>query len=115
MACMAKASIVHLVRGYFDGDGCLRWWRRNNGKCNQAYVGFVGTYEFLERVSELIGVTNKISRRGNVFVFQVVGNRKVRRITDWMYANATVYLDRKYNLWRQMFYSDSYIPSPSIN
>jgi intein/homing endonuclease len=39
-----KNLIVHFIRGYFDGDGCISYGNKSHTKCS---INIVGTYDFL--------------------------------------------------------------------
>jgi hypothetical protein len=87
--------IHHFIRGYFDGDGSF-------SKSHDGYqVKICGTKEFLNTLSEYIGFPNrKLGKRHkdnkNNYSLEIGGRLQVIAIGDYMYQNATVYLDRKY-------------------
>lgn len=97
--------IRHFIRGYFDGDGCLSLSRKP-GRRSQVYVSFVGTGPFVASIRDILGITNAIRPRGNVFVMECTGNMKAKRILDYLYEDATVYLDRKHALWQKFCHTD---------
>lgn len=96
--------IHHFIRGYFDGDGS--WTIRNpNSKNKQSKIniGFdiIGTKHFVKNVnyilhSQLKLPSNKIEKKGNIYRLRYSGNRLSSLIGDWLYRDATIYLDRKY-------------------
>lgn len=91
--------ISHFVRGFFDGDGSISFDRQ--GK--QWRISFCGSYEMIYQLREqLIKATsvkgNKICRQGNIHELFYKGNIQVPKILLWLYKDATVYLDRKYEL-----------------
>lgn len=92
--------IHHFVRGYFDGDGCI-----TISKSGQRFVSFVGTEVLLIELQELlissIGLskTKMFQRRPNNMITKAMmygGNGNAKRIFDWMYKDATIYMKRKY-------------------
>lgn len=97
-----KHLIHHFMRGYFDGDGSIHASTpaKGNGTKLQRVVQIVGTKEFLDEYMKHlydIGITKtKYQRHGKAFGVSHGGNNKVQKIYDFLYKDATVYLDRKY-------------------
>jgi hypothetical protein len=94
--------VHHFVRGYFDGDGSF-------SKCKSGYrVSVCGTAEFLEELGINIGFPNhKLSKRHktrnvNNFTLEIGGRLQVLKIGDYMYNNATVFLERKHNRYIEL-------------
>lgn len=91
--------IRHFIRGYFDGDG----WFTNTSECFQ--VGIIGTQDFINgflQVIENINKTNKIfevhrSDGAKRYVFGVY--QDVLNFLNWIYKDANIYLDRKYEYY----------------
>lgn len=92
-----KELIHHFVRGYFDGDGTINSYNRNG--YTTYTIGFVGQYDFLENIKILLNNKKlKLSTKDNkTFQVNFHGNRQAQRILDFLYKDATIYLDRKYN------------------
>lgn len=86
----------HFVRGYFDGDGYVVKDRKN--------IGFVGNLMFLSQLRSIFEI-NKLSTNkdgylrkynetyGELRYGKIVGSK----IMDWMYADSSVYLKRKFD------------------
>ena len=83
----------HLVRGYFDGDGsvCVSGGR--------LFVSFVGTPMFLGGVCRVLEVSNRPVSRPGCHNLTLGGKQVVRRLHGVFYADATVWLDRKRQVW----------------
>ena len=90
-----KFLVYDFIRGYVDGDGCLTF-----SKTGRLNLSILGTKEFLT------GITNtfpnmfpsiyKAKRiKTNVYTISNCGNH-ADEVTYKLYANATIYLDRKY-------------------
>lgn len=88
--------IKHFIRGYFDGDG----WFTNTDSCFQ--VGLIGTQDFIEgflNTVEKINTQNKIltvHREDGAKRYIFGALEDVTNFLNWIYKNATVYLERKY-------------------
>jgi hypothetical protein len=91
----------HFIRGYFDGDGSFK--KRNDG-----FYAFslCGTKEFLLRCQEILGKQTKLEKRHkdnkNNYSFSIGGRKQAKKAGDYLYENATVYLDRKYTRYKEM-------------
>lgn len=90
-------------RGYFDGDGCI-WIYPKTG---EASLSIIGTEDicnnFMNLVCRFCKVRKqKIYKRGGAYVFQIGGNKQLRRIRDWIYSDANLYLMRKFNKFQQL-------------
>ena len=94
--------IRHFVRGYFDGDGSV-----SNGKT--AKVDVVGTISFLLPLQDIIFKELSLNRtvlnqrykeRDNeIRSLQIGGNNQCIKFRYWLYKDATIYLERKYDIF----------------
>lgn len=98
----------HFIRGYFDGDGCISSYLKNQYTGNQCYTWQItSTIYFCEAVQRII--TNHLKLTSDIRrdapdiknditkVIRVRGNKQVLSLCQWMYKDATIYLTRKYN------------------
>lgn len=100
--------IHHFIRGYFDGDGS--WTIRNPNEINKQSkinIGFdiIGTEHFITNVQRILHANiilppNKIEKKKNIYRLRYSSNRLSSLIGDWMYRDATIYLDRKYERYK---------------
>lgn len=103
---LPKNLIHHFIRGYFDGDGCI-----SIGKTRHRYtVSLVGTWDFLTTiqniVSEELGLFKpKFFSCGQAYTSSWSSKYDVQKWYDYLYKDATVYLDRKYERF-QIFIND---------
>jgi transposase-like protein len=94
--------VHHFIRGYFDGDGSF-------SKSHDGYkFKLCGTKELLNSVANQIGHPNvklykrhKDSKKNN-YQFDIGGRLQVVKIGDFMYNNASVFLDRKYQRYVEL-------------
>lgn len=91
----------HLVRGYFDGNGCIviKELKKSDGyRCTG--ISFCGTKEILKYIEELSGFSWTWSKRRNNDTnnYQIGVGRveDLKNFLNYMYEDSTVYLDRKY-------------------
>jgi len=87
----------HLIRGYFDGDGCISKHR----KSNNIRLSFVGTKNVLHAIQVNLQKPNvKLVKSGNAYTLGINGNKQSKRILEYLYKDSTIYLDRKYKKYK---------------
>lgn len=88
------------IRGLLDGDGYI-------SKCGHE-VNIVGTNLLLKKVKEIVDseldincyIHNDSHHNNEVTqVFKVYGRRQAYKFLNWLYADAELFLQRKYNLY----------------
>lgn len=89
-----ESLLNHFIRGYFDGDGCIREYK------NEYSFALAGTEMFLDRIKKILKIKIGVSDVKNSFnrgINQISygGNRQLLRIREWLYSNSTVFLERK--------------------
>ena len=98
----------HFIRGYFDGDGSII--RYKNDFC----ISLISTENFCQAVNFIIfdqlSISGKMNKdkemlaRGNditsILLYQ--GNRRIQKILDWLYKDAIIYLERKYQRYLEL-------------
>jgi Staphylococcus phage endonuclease len=91
----------HFMRGYNDGDGCIRIKKKNwMGKLDFQLVGqpaFLSAYmEVLGENCNIDTTSKKVQiRKNGLGVIGFTGNPIVIKIADFLYKDATIYLPRK--------------------
>lgn len=91
----------HFIRGYFDGDGSL-----TISKCRGKTVYrvmFAGNANFLTDLQRVLQDNLSIkpvalTKHKSIYVLSYVSDAKA--ILDWLYKDATVYLERKHQRYR---------------
>lgn len=91
----------HFVRGYFDGDGSLSYWTRHGvTKESKNYLlGFTGTYSMLSGINEFFNKDLVIKVHHEAYEINFGGNQQLKDFLNFIYEDATVYLDRKYEIY----------------
>lgn len=93
-----KELVHHFIRGYFDGDGHISPFQRYQNNNEQCFIIFVGTKSFLQSLPEFFGLKqNKLTQKGKAFSLRYGGNKKAFGIANYLYQDAKIFLDRKYN------------------
>ena len=101
--------IRHFIRGYFDGDGCISYYKVNNTICKPT-CSLIGTKEFLNSIKELLNeqqiIVNSIIHKdkrhitSNTYIFSITNIETNIKFLNFLYNNSNVYLDRKYNRYQ---------------
>jgi len=89
------------IRGYFDGDGCVSITK--NKHTSSLRVHFVGTYEMLEGIQNVLikelNITktkiNQLTKGKNTFQFEIRRKNDIILFRDFIYYNNCICLTRK--------------------
>ena len=92
--------IRHFIRGYFDGNGSISIDKRSQQlRCNFT----CGSKSFLESIKftfDLYTFSSSIREPDrNYFRLWIYGKESTKRFLDYIYRDAKVYLDRKYEFY----------------
>jgi intein/homing endonuclease len=93
--------VRHFIRGYFDGDGSLI------GGITPR-ISFLGTEDMLEDIRKRLPIETDVkltTRKAGQTVKELKfgGNIKVKKFLEWLYKDATIYLERKYVKYRKIY------------
>lgn len=97
--CISQELIAHFVRGYFDGDGSVSLGKRKNKK-SQIKLSFCGTFDFLSILETFLPIKMSLRNISNISYLSCEGNRKALIFKNWLYDNATIYLERKLKVFQ---------------
>ena len=91
--------VSHFIRGYFDGDGGVCPSKPYGDLC----VYFTGCLTLLSQIQkELESHANvrhvKIQKHAAIYKLSYKGNRNAKRIREYIYNDASLYLERKQRL-----------------
>lgn len=99
--CSSKELEKAYIRGLFDGDGYIR--------STQYGLGIVGSLEICSYVQNFINnnikdiSSNKIQTHGVIYKLELSGKLQSSEILQYLYENAIIYLDRKYELYKNKY------------
>jgi len=89
----------HFIRGNMDGDGCICRFQ-NHGKTRYR-VDWLGRKKFIENLQKVF--INKFSREdfysaqiSSISRLSISDTCKIKEVLDWIYTDATIFLERKY-------------------
>ena len=104
----------HYIRGYFDGDGCFSIHRNKNGSMKTFSCSFVSAsgqaIDDFEQILHDVGFDairiECLTRDGFAPIWRLHinqgRNKDKLRFLDYLYKDATIYLDRKYARYQQV-------------
>lgn len=98
-----KEFISHFIRGYFDGDGSV--YKTNDGGC----VSILGTKNICEWILKyfktVVNTNVKIYKYKNkdIYEFKIGGINNFKDCFKYLYKDADVYLERKYQKFLNIF------------
>lgn len=100
--------VNHFMRGYFDGDGSF-YIQDKNKEVPQICFNLRGTLPFLynyrsilERECTLNKRVKDVRTNNGIGVLEYGGNGIVGKIVKFLYKDATIYLDRKYQIIKDL-------------
>lgn len=96
----------HFIRGFFDGDGCI-YYHKSKGVVKHTRCNFDSvSYDFLEQLREFLysqGINSYFSvlreadeQYATSYRLQIAGVEYTEKFLHYIYDDATIYLDRKY-------------------
>lgn len=91
----------HFARGYFDGDGSFGVY----GKYKYVNLSCVGTYDILSNLYSEINAEYSLynnKRHKKETIILSCYTKKAKKILDYMYKDAKIYLDRKYKKYLEL-------------
>jgi hypothetical protein len=98
---LPKNLITSFIRGYFDGDGCTHISLKKTNCC----IILIGTYHFISNTINLMKwKTNKLmhdKRHNENTIFIRYAGKTALTILEELYKDASIYLDRKYNKYKE--------------
>lgn len=99
--CQTKDLELAYIRGLIDGDGYIG--------STQKRMGIVGSYDICEYVQNYINENikdisnNHIREHGTIYKLEINGAEQTPIILKALYENANIYLDRKYQLYNDLY------------
>lgn len=101
---LPQELIIHFIRGMFDGDGSLIKYQHKDCKSISYQINFTTTYKMANwlRDSLQMGSIYPEKRRNDTWYFGFGGNQQVINFYHYLYDNATIWMDRKYNRFQEL-------------
>lgn len=99
--------IHHFIRGYFDGDGSIGIYTQSYDNTRPLYnfsiVGIEDLLSFIQDKLELHNIKLRYDTRTKCMYILKSGNKQdIQRIREYLYHDATIYLQRKYDIFEKI-------------
>lgn len=104
MPCIKEDLIRHYIRGYFDGDGNIKNFVDKNNRHRHNF-NIVGGQDMLNSINKKLPCKidlYKIKRTQSVFSLETTAKEKLIKIYDFLYDDATVFLERKKDIFSNL-------------
>lgn len=93
--------LQHFIRGYFDGDGCFYY----DSKRNKFEISIASSISFVKemqiRLNQILDIPIRNLKFSKVApytgIYRFSGRLQFLKFRDWLYKDATIYLQRKYD------------------
>lgn len=102
---ISNINFHHFLRGLFDGDGCIC----NSSTQNSFTIYLLGSETISKQIKnrlQLLGFSFRekihITPNGKMIYLILGNNAEVKRFMDWMYKDATTYLHRKFDKYKEL-------------
>lgn len=97
-----------LIKGFFDGDGCITWGRRKDRNRIWQKISFTSSIKMLSHVQQILLKELEIAtiirpKTGeNTFVLEFSKKDNVLKFLEWLYEDDFIVLNRKYNTFNAL-------------
>ena len=98
----------HFLRGYFDGDGTItrninnRKWKSKVYSYERFSMLLIATLPMIEDIIRTFNIKKysiKKSKTKEMFYLRISAKSEMEYMYELMYKDATIYLERKYEIW----------------
>ena len=87
----------------FDGDGSIRIYNYEYLKKPQYHFGITGLKNVCEFIKNYLNIDRKIVKESDITYTCVTRDlNKIKEIYEKLYFDATIYMDRKYNTFKEI-------------
>lgn len=97
--------IRHFIRGYWDGDGWIKSYKRKESNGYRNNIGIIGGEPAIKFFKDNLPVElsiYKIKNKDNLVTLETSDSKKIRLIYDYFYKDSTIFLDRKKELFENI-------------
>ena len=100
-----KNLMRHFIRGYFDGDGWITSYKRKDSNGYRNEVGIIGGKKALNYFIDFLPKGfSKYEKYKDDKIIQISGSsiKTISETYNYLYENATIFLDRKKNVFENI-------------
>ena len=93
----------HFIRGMFDGDGCIRWYKYDYLKKPQFHFGYTGLENVCNYLKPLFNINRKLVFEGNkTYTLVTRDPAKIIEIYNFLYKDSTIFMKRKRKIFEEI-------------
>lgn len=100
---LEETMYAPFLRGYLDGDGHIEW-------SSSKFITIVGTNQFCQHIKEFCknaldidcSICNTANKNSNTKLLYIHKKSKVKKFLDFVYKDAELYIERKYNTYLEI-------------
>lgn len=100
---LSLSLYASFLRGYFDGDGHIEW---NETR----FITIASTRQFCVYVKNFCktyldiecSIRNTANKNSNTKLLYICGKTKIKKFLDFIYKDADLYIERKYNIYQKI-------------
>lgn len=101
--CLDGELWRHFIRGYYDGDGSLYRYKKDNH--DNIVITITSTNDFCDAINKIcfdnlgirFGKYDASCHNGVTKVLSMCGKNVCKKFLDWLYEDAELYMQRKYD------------------
>lgn len=109
---LTKDLYRHFIRGYFDGDGYVGFYKIQAKTCisQKSKFSIVSNTSFCQSLSVIIKsqfgfdcrIEDKKCASGNIKGVCLNGRLQIIKVLDWLYQDSSIHLERKFNKFQEL-------------
>lgn len=107
---MDESLYSHFIRGYMDGDGSI-YYSQNKNVCRVTMVGTKSFLEVVQCICNKIGVKTSLYHKKEhneaTYTLYTTSNCGALTFLTWIYDDANLKLQRKYDKYQQALYNSN--------
>lgn len=93
----------HFIRGMFDGDGSIKYYKYDYQKTPFYHLGYTGLKNVCDYVASKIHTDSMVRERDtNTYTIKTKNPKKIIEIYHYLYKDATIYMQRKYDTFQEI-------------
>lgn len=93
----------HFIRGMFDGDGSVKYYKYDYQKVPFYHLGYTGVKNVCDYIMSKLNIETIIDEGNNLtYTVRTHNPKKIIEIYRYLYKDATIFMERKYNTFQEI-------------
>ena len=103
LAAVPQEYEHHFIRGMFDGDGSVKYYKYDYQKVPFYHLGYTGLKNVCNYVMSRLNIDTLIDEGNNLtYTVRTHNPKKIIEVYEYLYKDATIYMERKYNTFHEI-------------